>query len=68
MKIEINVHRINLDQFYQARYKPLKGREICSCLTKSFAFTLVDIGDKIADEFKIDILSDEHELTIKLLK
>jgi hypothetical protein len=63
MKIDIQVVKNDLD-YYQAT--ALFDERIKSCMALSFMYTIVDIGDKLHNILGIDILSDEHELTITL--
>lgn len=63
MKIEIKVVK-NYSDYYQAI--ALFDERIKSCMSLSFMYTIVDIGDKLHHILGMDILSNEHELTIKL--
>lgn len=63
MKIEIEVIKKDLE-YYQATV--LFDERIKSCFSLSFMYTIVDIGDKLHTILGLDILSTDHELTIKL--
>jgi hypothetical protein len=63
MKIDIQVVKNDLD-YYQAT--ALFDEKIKSYFSLSFMSTIIDIGNKLHDNLGMDILSDEHELTINL--
>ena len=66
MKIDINVDRLK-DGTFRAEFIFNNGEVINSSASLSFFYSLVDLGDRMSKIFAIDILSTDHELTIKLI-
>jgi hypothetical protein len=63
MKIDIIVTKDKYE-YYQATV--LFDERIKSCLSRSFMYSIVDLGNMLSKIFGLNILSPEHELTIKL--
>lgn len=64
MKIDIYVRKIADD--FQASFETSE-MVIKSMSCSSFTFAILEIGDEISSILNMDILSPDHDLTIKLI-